>query len=387
MGFSTWNVDPAILGSSRSSRYYSGGLFLSQTLRQRDCFKVMLPLMLADWRWVCRISRVEFLLPSDEVACLGHALKPGRVKLWRRGTAELRRSKGANMPFSQPRENLEAEHHQPHNYNSPLLTSVCPFHVLRFDLLYDTLLLMFRIFVATGRSVQQRSTTTLRYLRPFQSTVSIPRNSSTTAEAIEYQTETQPSSVGMVHSDSLPSHNTKGTAPAANETSDSKTEPKRSRRAKSNKENDDPAEDSSSKTIKRGGRPRKKPKVNDDTAEPGSGKSVKTRKPRGKKAQNPEDAEVKAASNTKRRPPKSSKRPKVEQSGGSSASPGSSIVVEERTRKASFTSQDIRADVLPYLQWTRGGVSVGKAIGDKKRLNIVSELLCGMTSKLRIDRL
>lgn len=235
--------------------------------------------------------------------------------------------------------------------------------------------------------MQQRSTTTLHYLRPVQSTVSIPRSSSTTAKPIEYQTETQLSSVGTVHSDSLPSLETKGTAPAATGASDSKTKPKRPRRAKPTKENDDPAEDASSNTIKRGGRPRKKPEVKDDTAEPASGKPVKTRKPRGKKAQNPEDGEGKAASNTKRQPPKSSKKSKVEQSEDSSASPGSSIVVEERIRKASFTSQDIRADVLPYLQWTRGGVSVGKAIGDKKRLNIVSKSLCGMISKLRIYRL
>jgi hypothetical protein len=242
---------------------------------------------------------------------------------------------------------------------------------------------MFRIFVARSRSVQQRSATTLRYLRPFHSTSSIRQSSSSAAKPIEHPIEAQESPIDTAHPVSLPSlqtSSTKNTTPAANDSPSSKTKTKRPRTAKLAEQNHGPAEEASTKSIKRRGPGKKKREVKDDTAESASAKPVKGS--RRKNAQGPETAEGKAASKSQRQPSKSSKKSQGGQSENSAANSGSSIVVEERIRKASFTSQDIRSDVLPYLQWARGGVSVGKALGDKKRLNIVGESLCGMISKL-----
>jgi hypothetical protein len=65
---------------------------------------------------------------------------------------------------------------------------------------------------------------------------------------------------------------------------------------------------------------------------------------------------------------------------------GNVITLFERrnkTKHATFTSGNIRADYIPYLQWARG-YGQGRSIGDNRRINIVSESLCGKISHSRL---
>lgn len=56
--------------------------------------------------------------------------------------------------------------------------------------------------------------------------------------------------------------------------------------------------------------------------------------------------------------------------------------VTNRTWRPTFSTADVRADVLPYLVWARGHKhKPGKPLGDDTRINIISETLCGMVSE------
>ena len=57
-------------------------------------------------------------------------------------------------------------------------TSVFPFPVHHFNSAFNILLLMFRIILATAKSVQSRSPITLRYTRPFTPDTSTRQQSS-----------------------------------------------------------------------------------------------------------------------------------------------------------------------------------------------------------------
>jgi transcription factor 1 len=79
-------------------------------------------------------------------------------------------------------------------------------------------------------------------------------------------------------------------------------------------------------------------------------------------------------------PSKTNPRPcklRIEQTENISAE-GSTITfskIESRNKRSDFTSGNIRKDILSYLAWAGGK---GRSVGDTRRINIVSESLCGM---------
>jgi transcription factor 1 len=81
-------------------------------------------------------------------------------------------------------------------------------------------------------------------------------------------------------------------------------------------------------------------------------------------------------------PSKTNPRPskvRIEQTENISAE-GSTITlskIESKNKRFEFTSGNIRKDILSYLAWA-GGHGQGRSLGDTKRINIVSQSLCGM---------
>ena len=293
--------------------------------------------------------------------------------------------------FPQPSESLDTENHQPHDHNSLPPTSVFPFPVHHsINPAFGIILLMFRIILATAKSVQSRSTITLRYTRPFTPDTSTRQQSSLAQTPFRDSIETPDSDLGSLLADcavSCPPFTVIKNA----------TESKTQQTQKLHAHDDGRAEDTATPlgdiqdvpetapatAIKRWmGRPPKAPKPIAPKGPP------KKRGPKPKpKVEKPERIPKPLGRPPGTRnhvPSKTSPRPsklRIEQTENISAK-GSTITfskLESRSKRSDFTSGNIRKDILSYLAWAGGK---GRSLGDISRINIVSESLCGIVVDL-----
>jgi hypothetical protein len=226
---------------------------------------------------------------------------------------------------------------------------------------------MFRILFATGRSAQRRSLSTLRYLRPFHSTLSTRQRSSAAEKPIIYPVEIPQSSRDVAGSDSSLSlciSSTNNNTPS---------------------QANDLAEPKAKLTSPQTSRTRKPSKLGDDTAESTSPKTVKRRTSRArKKVETPIGRGEPALSELNPNVTTSNNHSEIDQSQNPSPASESITIIENRYRKTPFYSRNVRDDVSDYLRWARGGGPLGNSIGDSRRLNVVSKPLCGMASMLSL---
>jgi transcription factor 1 len=240
---------------------------------------------------------------------------------------------------------------------------------------------MFRIILATAKSVQSRSPVTLRYTRPFTPDTS-PRQQSSLAQApFRDSFETPDSDFGSLLADCDVSCPPFTVIKNATESKTQQTQKLHAhddgRRAE---DTATPPETAPATPIKRRmGRPPKPkapkgpPKKRGPKPKPKIEKPERIPKPLGR----PPGTRNHVPS---KRSPRASKL-RIEQTENISAR-GSTITfskLESRSKRSDFTSGNIRKDILSYLAWAGGK---GRSLGDISRINIVSESLCGMVADL-----
>jgi len=263
---------------------------------------------------------------------------------------------------------------------------------------------MFRILVTTGRSAQQRSSTSLHYVRHFHPTVSTRQKSSTTSKLVHNisgslnspsssvnKHSTPPKSPLSTNNDALEAKDVQnashGHNSVAREVTANPITPAQSQARDLAEVIHNVLGTEASKSVKRG--------VGCPSNSPPSEKTPKPRKRRSPKIK-AEDLEEPSISIPKKRGPKpklkaekvptpansrSRKRNPLEEEVAAQSpveSDGSVTIVEhkKRAKHSTFKSENIRADYHPYLQWVRGK-GMGTSMGDTRRINIVSETLCG----------
>ncbi|KAE9369969.1 S-adenosyl-L-methionine-dependent methyltransferase [Stipitochalara longipes BDJ] len=282
---------------------------------------------------------------------------------------------------------------------------------------------MFRILLATGRSAQRSSPTPLRYIRHFHRTLSIGQQSSTASKPIHTTTESSKDSSSPISTNSPPPNSPFSTRDYAIETKDEQKSgnhpghshgaaedtakpiaPIQPRARNPAEENHDVLEADPPKPVKRGrGRPAKpippkepleppkkrNPKTKPEQLEDSTKVTPKKRNPK-LKAQEPKGPPKKRGPKPKPKPEEPRKpasgrgrKPKApEENTTRDSTEGNDTVtfIENRARSkhSTFTTNNIRADYQPYLQWVRGH-GQGKSIGDTRRINVVSESLCDDT--------
>jgi transcription factor 1 len=287
------------------------------------------------------------------------------------------------LRFRQPREILEVKYPQPHDRNSLPSASVLPFQVYFFIRVYSTFPLMFRILVATGRSAQRRSPTPLLCIQQIHSTITTRQQNSTTAKPAEIPVRAPILSSSAVPADSPPS-----LSPSSGP--DDAVESKIHGETRQPLSHDDGAAENIARSMASIQlTPLKPAQPNYDASEIDPAKPVERVRGSPAKPKDPKEPPK------PRKKPGPKPKPKVEGPPKPKGKPGRKPKITEcppaegnvitlfenrdRTKHATFTSGNIRADYIPYLQWARG-YGQGRSIGDNRRINIVSESLCGKTS-------
>ncbi len=245
---------------------------------------------------------------------------------------------------------------------------------------------MFRIILAAAKSLQARSPITLRYTRPFTPDTSTRQQSSLAQTPFKDSTETPDHNSGSLLADYAASSPPFTVIKDATESTTQQTQ-------KLHAYNDERAEDTATRPgdiqdvpetapaspIKlRMGRPPKAPKTIAPKGPPkkrGPKPKLKVEKPERipKPLGRPPGTRNHVPSKTNPRPSKL----RIEQTENVSAE-GSSITlskIENRNKRSDFTFGNIRKDILSYLAWAGGK---GRSLGDTRRINIISESLCGM---------
>jgi mitochondrial transcription factor 1 len=256
---------------------------------------------------------------------------------------------------------------------------------------------MFWVIVAAGRSAQRRSPKNLLSVRHFHVSITTRQQNPTATSQTKIPVRTPKPSYGVILSDSPPPLSTFSDLQDAielktqNKTAQSfghndgageiapPITPVQPISSKPTEINHYGPETESAKPVKRGrGRPAKlkdPAKKRNPRSKPGL-ELEDPPKPRQKPEPKPKPKpEVDGPLKSKGRPRRT---PKILED---NSHEGNVITLFEKRNKAkheTFSSGNIRADCLPYLQWARG-YGQGRSIGDNRRINIVSESLCGKT--------
>ena len=261
---------------------------------------------------------------------------------------------------------------------------------------------MFRILVATGRSAQRRSPTPLLCIQQIHSTITTRQHNSAAAKPAETPDRTPIPSSSAVPADSPPS-------PLPSSRPDDAAESKIHGETRQSLSHDDGAAENIARSMASIQPTLLKPaQPNHDASEIDPAKPVKRGRGCPAKPKDPKEPPKKRSPRPKPKvegPPKPRKKPgpkpkpMVEEPPKPRGKPGHKPKMTEcppaegnvitlfenrkRTKHATFTSGNIRADYIPYLQWARG-YGQGRSIGDNRRINIVSESLCGKISHSRL---